>query len=151
LGGINMRKIEDERIIAEKRKINSSAFGICFLGLWGILLYRQFVLNQEITEYMDVFFLTIGISIYVTINNVFKGHYLTYRNKNEKKKINFISAAVGSVTFIIVQFFVMKYSITDVKDILSIVLSFIVFFVVWIVFQMVLLKISEKKANEDTE
>jgi len=81
-----MGKIIDERIIAGKRKINSSAFGICFLALWGILLYRQFMLHQDIREYADIFLLTIGISIYVVVSNILQGFYYTYRSRRTQKK-----------------------------------------------------------------
>jgi type IV secretory pathway TraG/TraD family ATPase VirD4 len=146
-----MKRIEDERIITEKRKINSKAFGICFLALWGILIYRQFVLHQNIIEYIDVFLLTIGISIYVTINNVFKGFYLTYRKKNVKKKVNLIGALVGSTTFVIVQFFIMNYELTNWMDIIKLLLSFLIFLFIWIVSQSLLMKISEKEADKDVE
>jgi hypothetical protein len=33
-----MKKIEDERILIEKRKINSRAFSYVFIGLWLIIL-----------------------------------------------------------------------------------------------------------------
>lgn len=144
-----MKRIEDERIITEKRHINSRAFGICFLALWGILIFRQFVLQQNIMEYMDVFLLTIGLSIYVTVNNVFKGFYLTYRSDRERKKVSLIGALVGSITFIIVQLFVMKYDFTNWEDILKLIVSFIIFFVVWVTVQNVFLKVSESKANEE--
>jgi len=42
-----MKRIEDERILIEKRKINSRAFSYSYIGLWILLVYRQFVLNQE--------------------------------------------------------------------------------------------------------
>lgn len=92
-----MKKIVDERIITEKRKINSKAFGICFLALWGILLFRQFILHQNIVEYVDIFLLTIGLSIYVTVNSVVKGLYLTNRNKPVRKKVNLIGAFAGPI------------------------------------------------------
>ncbi|MFZ7119575.1 MAG: DUF6773 family protein [Eubacteriaceae bacterium] len=144
-----MKKIEDERIISEKRKINSSAFGICYLALWGILIFRQFALKQNITEYMDIFLLTIGISIYLTINNVFKGYYLTYRSKQDRKKVNLIGALVGSITFGMVQSLVIKYDFHNLKDILVLIFSSFIFFIIWIISQSILLKISEKKANQD--
>ncbi len=146
-----MRKIEDERIVAEKRKINSKAFGICFLALWGILLYRQFILQQDITEYIDIFLLTLGVSMYVTVHSVFKGFYLTYRNKIYKKKVKLISALVGSAAFVIVQFFVADYNLTNWNDILKLIASFIVFLLAWITAQSLLFRISDKKANEDLE
>ncbi len=146
-----MKRIEDERIITEKRKINSKAFGICFLALWGILIYRQFVLHQNIIEYIDVFLLTISISIYVTVNNVFKGFYLTYRKKNIRKKVNLIGALVGSITFVIVQFFIMNYELTNWIDIAKLLFSFLIFLFIWLISQSVLIRISEKEADKDID
>lgn len=146
-----MKRIEDERVIAEKRRINSNAFGICFLALWGILLFRQFILQQDVSEYMDIFLLTIGLSIYVTVNSVFKGLYLTYRTREMRKRINIISALTGSTVFIITQFFIFRYDITYWKDVAKLGSSFIIFFLVWIFSQSILLRISENKANKDIE
>jgi hypothetical protein len=143
-----MNRIKDERILLEKRKINSSAFGICFLGLWGTLLYRQFMLRQNVSEYIDIFLLTMGLSIYVTATNVLKGFYLTYRSKYTRKKVNIIGAIVGSITFSIVQFFIMKAELTNIEDLLKLFVSLIVFFTVWVISQNILFKISENKAND---
>lgn len=144
-----MKGIEDERILLEKRKISSSAFGICMLGLWGILIFRQFMLQQDVSEYIDIFLLTMGLSIYVTVNNVLKGLYLTYRSKYTRKKVNIIGAIVGSITFTIVQFFIMKAELTNLEDLLKLFVSLIIFFTVWVISQSILFKISENKVNED--
>ena len=146
-----MKRLEDERIIAEKRRINSNAFGICFLLLWGILLFRQLVVQQNIREYMDIFLLTIGLSIYITVNNVFRGLYLAYRSKKARKKVNIAGALVGSAAFIIVQFFITGYDFTNWGDIIKLTLSFIIFFLGWLIVQGALLNISEKKANEEID
>jgi len=122
-----MNRIEDERIINEKRRINSSAFGICFLCLWGILLFRQFGLHQNVTEYLDIFLLTIGISIYITVNNVFRGLYLTYRSKPARHKVNILGALVGSTAFIVVQLFIVNYNLTNWEDIIKLAVSWITF------------------------
>jgi uncharacterized BrkB/YihY/UPF0761 family membrane protein len=146
-----MKKIEDERIITEKRKINSRAFGICFLALWGILLFRQFILHQNIVEYADIFLLTIGLSIYVTVNSVVKGLYLTYRNKSVRKKVNLIGAFTGSIVFTAVQFLVMDYDITNLKDVFTLIGSVLIFFLAWLICQSFLINISEAKANEEVD
>jgi hypothetical protein len=146
-----MKRIEDERIIAEKRRINSNAFGICFLALWGILLYRQYVLGQAIGEYIDIFLLTIGLSIYITLNNVFRGLYLTYRSRAARKKIQFVGALAGSISFVIVQYFITGYDLTSPEDTLKLVVSFMVFLLFWIGSQSLLLGISQRKADEEAE
>jgi len=146
-----MKKLEDERIIAEKRRINSNAFGICFLALWGIIFYRQYLLGQPISEYIDIFLLTIGLSIYIAVNNAFKGLYLTYRSKAAKKKTQFVGALVGSITFAIVQCFVAGYDLTKVEDIFKTVVSLVIFLLIWIGGQSLLLGISQRKAEEGAE
>lgn len=146
-----MKGLQDERIIAEKRRINSNAFGICFLALWGILLYRQYALRQPISEYLDIFLLTIGLSIYITVNNVSKGLYLTYRSKAIKKKVQFTGALVGSATFLLVQYFVIGYDLTSPGDVLKLVVSFMVFLLFWVGSQSLLLGISQRKADEEAE
>jgi len=150
LGGVDfMKKIQDERIINGRRKINSDAFGICFIALWGIILYRQFILHQNPSEYRDIFLLAIGISIYVNVNNVFSGFYSTDGRKTSNKKVIFIGALVGSITFTVIQYFVMNYDITQTKDILKILVQNIIFFSLWVIIQFAGFKIGEKQANKD--
>ena len=144
-----MKKIQDERIINCRSKINADAFGICFISLWGIILYRQFVLHQNPSEYRDIFLLAIGISIYVNVNNIFSGFYSADGRKKSKNKVIFLGAIVGSVTFTIIQALVMKYDITQMKDMLIIILQNIIFFSLWVAIQFIGFKISEKQANKD--
>jgi len=146
-----MGKIIDERIIAGKRKINSSAFGICFLALWGILLYRQFMLHQDIREYADIFLLTVGISIYVVVSNILQGFYYTYRSRSTQKKTLLIGALTGTIVFSTVQILIMDYDLANGKDVSKLVLQAIIFLAVWIACQHTLFKISEKQADKDIE
>lgn len=146
-----MKKIQDERVINEKRRINSNAFEICLLGLWGIILYRQFMLHQDPSEYRDIFLLVIGLSMYVVFNNIFKGIYSTYRKKITAKKMILISALVGTISFSVVQAFMNNYDLTKTKDIFKIIISNIVFFSVWILISFTMFKLSDKQANKDIE
>ncbi|KUO74957.1 MAG: hypothetical protein APF77_06255 [Clostridia bacterium BRH_c25] len=146
-----MGKIVDERILTGKRRINSSAFGICFLALWGILLYRQFVLQQSLREYSDIFLLTVGISLYVVINNILQGFYYTYRNNSTKKKAMVIGALTGTIVFSLSQILIMKYDLTDGKDIVKIIVQAVIFLVVWIACQHTLFRMSERQADKGIE
>ncbi len=146
-----MGKITDERILAGKRRINSNAFGICFLALWGILLYRQFVLQQEISEYADIFMLTVGISLYVVINNILQGFYYTYRGKNTKRKVMIIGALSGTIVFSLSQVLIMRYDLSMGKDIAKLALQALIFLTVWVACQYTLSSLSEKQANKDIE
>lgn len=146
-----MKRIEDERILNGKRKINSNAFSICFLCLWGIILYRQLFLQQEINEYLDIFLLTVGISLYVVIINILQGFYYTYRKKATKRKVIIIGAFVGAVVFTIVQVVTLDYQLTNISDIKKLLLQTIIFFVVWLAAQLTLFRISERQADKDIE
>lgn len=146
-----MKKIKDERIIMGKRKIQSQAFGLSFIGLWLILLYRQFILNQPISEYLDIFLLTIGISFYVTLNNVIAGFYVTYRDKQTKTKITIISGLVSALTFSIIQFTISNKILSNTKDLISTIAGSIIFFLIWIFLQSKLLSLSEKQSNKDID
>ncbi len=144
------KQIQDERILQGKRKINSSAFGLVFIGLWLILLYRQFILHQEAAEYLDIFLLTIGISIYITVNNVMQGYYITYRKKKTGTSIMFVGALVGTIVFTVIQAIVMKVEFTG-SDLFQLLLGAVIFFVTWLGVQFFLLSASEKQANKDID
>lgn len=146
-----MKRIEDERIINEKRRINSNAFGLCLIALWGIIIFRQFVLKQDAKEYIDIFLLTMSISVFVTFNNVFKGFYLTYRDKKAKSKVSLISALVGTFVFMLVQIFIMDYSYSSLEDVLELSITGIAFFGTYMGIQYLLFKISEKKADKEID
>ena len=97
-----MKKIQDERIIQEKTKINSKAFGLALIFLWGMIIVRMYILKQDVDEYLDIFLLTIGLSIYVTINNVLGGYFLTYRSEKQSNKVIYITAVFALIAFAIV-------------------------------------------------
>lgn len=145
-----MKKITDERILNGKRKINSSAFGLLLLGLWGIVLYRQLILQQPIGEFVDVYLLTTGISLYVFIGNVLNGYYLTYRNKSSKVKTLLIGGIVGTIIFTLVQYFMMDTDLSLVS-ILELILKGVIFLAVWLIIQFWVLKASERQSNKDID
>ncbi|MFW6030472.1 MAG: DUF6773 family protein [Halanaerobiales bacterium] len=146
-----MKKDEDERIVKEKRKINSYAFNILFIGLWIILVYRQFVLGQSIDQYWDIFVLTLGGSFFVLINNMLKGIYLTYKKKDEKYKKLLVSAAIGTIIFITVNSIFSGNGFSNSEEIISTIISAVVFFIVWIALQAFIIHISEKKSKQEIE
>ncbi|MDW7669153.1 MAG: DUF6773 family protein [Bacillota bacterium] len=146
-----MKRIEDERILIEKRKINSRAFSYVFIGLWLIILYRQFILDQHVSQYIDIFVLTIGISFYVSLRNVFKGLYQTYRKKETRRRNMFIGAVVGTATFTVVNYIMNDFELSNIKDLGMLILSALIFFVAWTGAQYFMIRKSEKKADEEIE
>ncbi|SRR6056297_480811 len=146
-----MKKIEDERVIIEKRKINSRAFSYVYIALWLILIYRQFVLQQEASQYWDILILTLGISFYVLLRNVFKGLYQSYREKESKIKNMFVGGIIGSIIFTLIHGIFSDYDLSNSKDLVRILISGIIFFITWMAVQYLLIRKSEKKADEDIE
>ena len=139
-----MKGITDERIIAGKRKLNSGAFGILLFGLWGIILYRQLIVQQSIEQYIDIFLLTIGISLFVFIGNIANGYYLTYRTKSSQRKTIIIGGIIGTLTFTFVQFFMAK-----VSDVFTLILSGVLFLICWLLIQFFMLRTSKHQSNKD--
>ncbi|MBO8156386.1 MAG: hypothetical protein H0Z32_08010 [Bacillaceae bacterium] len=145
-----MKKNQDERIIAGKRKINSTAFQIIFIGLWAILWYRQFVLEQDVSEYGDILILVIGISLYISLSNVMNGFFLTYRKKREKKWSMVTVALIGSAVAFVIQLLFTEDPFTK-GNLLSILVNTTIFFAVWMIIQFPMIRYSEKLSNKDLD
>jgi hypothetical protein len=146
-----MKKIQDERIIQEKTKINSKAFGLALIFLWGMIIVRMYILKQDVGEYLDIFLLTIGLSIYVTINNVLGGYFLTYRSEKQSNKVIYITAVFALIAFAIVQIFILDVPLSSYKDILFLIMQSMIFTFVFVFVQIIFVTLSRKKANQDIE
>ncbi|MGB3366129.1 MAG: DUF6773 family protein [Acidaminobacteraceae bacterium] len=136
----------DERIKQTKQTIESKAFSICYLSLWGIIAFRQFILQQSINEYADIFLLTIIVSLYVVYSNLIQGVFnITEENTSKSKFISFILELVFYVGFVLVFRF-----ITGIQEYskLSVALSLVIIVRLSIKF---LARTSDKIANRDIE
>lgn len=138
-------KIEDERIKGEKRKISARILGYVYMALWLIVLYRQFILKQELVEYLDIFLLTVGTSATLVFSNMKKGLYLSYRSVKQQH-INIIIGTIvgGTLAFSINHFM-------NEEKLMSSILTAGVFMLFFGLGQLVILHYSNKKSNEDTE
>jgi len=138
-------KIEDERIKGEKRKISAKILGYTYMALWLIVLYRQFILKQELSEYLDIFLLTVGISIALSITNVKNGLYLTYRSDKQQKTNILIGTIVSGAVVLIINFVMYGNNFK-----ISIVAA-VIFMLLFGLGQLLMLYYSNKKSNEDIE
>lgn len=64
---------QDERIIQEARKQNSLAFSILYYGTLLVLLYRQFIIRETVSEYWDIALLFFGVTFYLAFKRVSSG------------------------------------------------------------------------------
>lgn len=78
IGMIELRKklIEDERIAAQRRKIQSDACGILLIVLLVSTLVQQYVFDAPFSQYAVEFVCFVGASIYIVIRNIISGNDL---------------------------------------------------------------------------
>lgn len=66
--------LADERIVLQRRKIGSDAFGIMFCGLLISVLVQQFVFDAPFAQYaVELVILLVG-SLYVLLGNILVGN-----------------------------------------------------------------------------
>lgn len=98
-----MRKklIEDERIAAQKRKIQSDACSILLIVLLISTLVQQYVFDAPFSQYAVEFVCFLGVSIYIVIRNIISGNDL-YETKNNGKKLVVINSVVTGITITVI-------------------------------------------------
>jgi len=78
--------IQDERAVAQKRKIESEA---CYLLLGGLIIslfIKEYVINVPFSQYVTELLCLFGVFIYIAIRNIVAGNNL-YTTKNNGKKL----------------------------------------------------------------
>lgn len=93
--------IQDERIILQKRKIGSDAFGIVFYGLLISILIQQFMFGAPFSQYAVELILFILASIYVVIRNIAVGNNL-FNSSNNGQKMVVINSIVSGLTIAVI-------------------------------------------------
>ena len=85
---------QDERIVVERRKINSEAYGILFIVLLMSVLIQHYLLEAPIEQYAVELICFVGISVYTLIRYMTIGHDLF----GEGKRARYIPLISGIVT-----------------------------------------------------
>lgn len=143
-----MNKITDERIINEKRQINSKAFGVAMISLWIMIDVRLIILDQNILEFIDIFTLTMILSLYVVFQMIYKGNFALKFQNSSKKKVFFIGGFVGAIAFVLVQLWSNSFSLSSTQEIVEVIIGFFVFWIVWVGVQYLLVHISSRQSNK---
>jgi hypothetical protein len=76
--------VQDERILTQKRKILSEAYGLLMLILIASILIQQYLFNAPFQQYAVEFICFFGISIYVLIRNLTLGINVFGEGKNAR-------------------------------------------------------------------
>lgn len=146
-----MKRITDERIRTEQQKLHASAFGIALLGLWLLISIRLFFLKQDPMEYIDIFILTMLLSVYVLSGTIKKGNYSNNVSNNISKTVILISSSVGTVVYSLVQVFLFKVEFNTSSDVLRFLISILGFWFIWGILQYCFMLLSKRQSNKDTE
>jgi hypothetical protein len=89
--------IQDERTVAQKRKIGSETCNLLLLALLIAILVQQYVLNVPFPNYAAEFFCFFGACFYILIRNITTGNDL-YSRKNIGYKWVIINSLVCGFT-----------------------------------------------------
>jgi uncharacterized membrane protein len=95
------QKIQDERILAQKRKIQSDAFAMLFFGLLLSVLVQQFIFEAPVSQYIVELIFFISTSIYLIVRNILYGNDIFSSNKSNQKTI-IINSLVCGITVTII-------------------------------------------------
>lgn len=93
--------IQDERTVAQKRKIGSDTCNLLLLALMIAILVQQYVLNVPFAHYAAEFICFFGACSYILIRNIIGGNDL-YNRKNTGFKLVIINSLVCGCTICIV-------------------------------------------------
>nr|WP_300004177.1 DUF6773 family protein [Tissierella sp.] len=136
------KEIKDERIIFQRRKIQSEAYSILVYFLLFSILFQQYVLNAPASQYMGEFIGAVGIGIYVAIRNISMGLNLSSRKDTSLKKLFLNSVFLSSIT---VTFFVF---ISGERDLVDGLTFFITFTIISFSIDFLLQYLAKKKNKE---
>lgn len=87
---------QDERVVAQRRKINSEAYGILMIALLGSMLVQQFLLNAPFEQYAVEFICFFGMSLYMIIRYMTLGLNI-YGEGKRAKAIPFVNSIVVGI------------------------------------------------------
>lgn len=76
--------MQDERILTQRRKINSEAHGILMIVLLCSMLVQQFLLNAPFEQYAVEFICFFGMSVYIIVRYMMLGLNIYGEGKRAK-------------------------------------------------------------------
>jgi hypothetical protein len=132
-------KIQDERILLARRKIQSDAYGWLVWVLMISIIVQQFFMKAPFAQYSVEFFALIGCGLYISIRHFREGIDIWNSKDNGKKKmlLNIIVSGIASVIL-----FALLSGIYNIKNLTSYFVSFVIFF---FVFRSAVIAINKKK------
>lgn len=143
-------KINDERIVLQRRKIQNDAYQILVYCLIFSILIQQFILKAPFSQFAVEFFCIIGTGIYITIRHILAGINIWSSYKHNKKNIIINGLTSGIISLVLIIF------LAGERNIFNLVLFFLVFVAIYFIMQLILQyiinkkqKLIDKKLDED--
>ena len=132
-------KIQDERILLARRKIQSQAYVWLVYALMISIIVQQFFMKAPFAQYAVEFFTLIGCGLYISVRHFKEGIDIWSSKGNGRKKL-FLSTIVSGIVSVIL--FAFLSGIYDMKTLTSYFVSFVIFF---FVFRSFIIAINKKK------
>lgn len=138
-----MEKNIDERVVLVKQRISSEVLQLLLIFLLASMLYKQFVLQAELSQYLIEFIGFFGALFYVLIRNYIAGT-LTLGNINKRKliRLSIIYALISGVIFTVIS---LANKTINEKYMLIIITYFVLSVVSFYIFNRVLSKWNRKR------
>lgn len=93
--------MQDERVLAQRRKISSEAYGILMIALFISMVVQQFFLNAPFEQYAAEFMCFMGISIYILVRYMTLGLDI-FSEVKWAKSIPLVSSLIVGITVTVV-------------------------------------------------
>lgn len=132
-------KIQDERILFERREIQSKAYGWLVAGLMISIIVQQFFMNAPFAQYAVEFFALIGCGGFISVCHFKKGIDIWNPNGDGKKKLLLNTVLSGIVSAILFAILSGQY------DLKNLALYFVSFVLIFFVFRSLMITINNKK------
>lgn len=135
-------RMNDERVVSQRRKIQSDAYQILVYCLLISILIQQFIMNAPFAQFAVEFFCLIGIGIYITIRHLSVGVDIwdSKSHTNKRLAINSIISGGICVSLLIV--------LAGERNVRNIILTFVSFTIVYFLAHLVLRNINKKRQRE---
>lgn len=94
-------KIQDERVLLQKRKIGNDAYQILSLGLFLSVFVQSYIFNATFSQYAVEIILLIVVSLYVIARNIMVGNDIFDSDKVNQKFVIINSIICGVIIVVI--------------------------------------------------
>lgn len=138
-------KIQDERILLERRKIQSTAYAWIVMILLISIVVQQFLMKAPFAQYAVELFLLIGCGLYNIISNLKRGIDIWNPSGESKIKLLLNTVISGIASVILFAFLSGEYGIKSLAG------YFLTFVAIFFAVRLLMIKINNKKQKSIEE